>query len=144
RGALGDADAATLEAAVAQGAAADHAYLALSSLAHGYYELARREAERPGQDPEVALRLAARNDLPGPADAASPDDARYRPPVRQAAQELHERAPVSLPCRDERDNAAACSSTENVLRSIDAADEHAGVRGALERLLRRFFPEGAS
>jgi hypothetical protein len=28
-----------------------------------------------------------------------------------------------------------------VLRRIDAADERAGIRGALQRLLRRFFPE---
>lgn len=144
RGALADADAATLEAAIAQGAAADHAYLALSSLAHGYYELARLEAERPEQDPEVALRLARWNDLLEHAYAASPDDERYRAAVRQAAEELRARAPVSLPCRDERGNASSCSSTESVLRSIDAADERAGMRGALERLLRRFFPEGAS
>lgn len=144
RGAVQDADAASLEAAVAQGAAAEHAYLALSSLAHGYYELARREAGRPEQDPEVALRLARWNALLEHAYAASSDDESYRAAVRRAAQELRERAPLRVPCSDAHGAPSACSSTESVLRSIEAADEHAGVRGALERLLRRFLPEGSS
>jgi hypothetical protein len=141
RGSLADADAAALEAEVAQGAAAEHAYLALSSLAHGYFEIARREAARPEQDPEVALRLARWNALLERAYAASPDDESYREAIRRAARELRERAPLQVPCRDERDAPAACSSTESVLRHIDAADDRAGMRGALERLLRRIFPE---
>ena len=144
RGSLGDADAASLEAAVAQGAAAEHAYLALSSLAHGYYELARQEAARPEQDPEVALRLARWNDLLERAYAASPDDESYRAAVRRAATELRSRAPLPVPCVDERGAPSSCSSTESVLRSIDAADERAGIGGALGRLLRRFFPDRAS
>jgi hypothetical protein len=144
RGAIGDADAASVEAAVAQGAAAEHAYLALSSLAHGYYELALREAGRPEQDPEVTLRLARWNQLLERAYSASPEDADYRAAVRRAATELRERAPVALPCVDERGAPSSCSSTESVLRSLDAADERAGLRGALERLLRRFFPERSS
>ena len=144
RGAVADADVASLEAAVARGAAAEHAYLALSSLAHGYYELARREAGRPEQDPEVALRLARWNALLERAYAASPEDESYRAAVRRAATELRERAPLPVPCADEHGAPSSCSSTESVLRSIDTADEHAGIRGALERLLRRFFPERAS
>lgn len=144
RGAVGDAEAATLEAAVAQGAAADHAYLALSSLAHGYYELARREAGRPEQDPQVALRLARWNGLLERAYAESEGDDAYRAAVRRAANELRLRAPIPLPCQDERGAESACSSTESVLRRIDAADERAGIRGALERLLRRLFPEDST
>lgn len=143
-GAIADADAASLEAAVAQGAAAEHAYLALSSLAHGYFEIARREAARPEQDPEVALRLARWNALLERAYAASPDDESYRAAVRRAARELRDRAPLQVPCRDEHGAASECSSTESVLRNIDAADARAGVRGALERLLRRIFPQEAS
>ena len=140
-GAIADADAASLEAAVAQGAAAEHAYLALSSLTHGYFEIARREAARPEQDPEVALRLARWNALLEQAYTASPDDDGYRAAVRRAALELRERAPLPVPCQAEGGAASACSSTESVLRSIDAANERAGLRGALERLLRRIFPE---
>lgn len=143
RGAVADADAAPLEAAVAQGASAEYAYLALTSLAHGYYELARREAGRPEQDPEVALRLARWNALLERAYAASPEDESYRAAVRRAATELHERAPIAVPCSDERGAASSCSSTESVLRDLDAADERAGIRGALSRLLHRFLPERA-
>lgn len=141
RGEVADADAAPLETALAQGAAAEHAYLALSSLAHGYYELARREAGRPEQDPEVALRLARWNALLERAYAASPDDAEYRAAVRRAAEELRWRAPIPVPCQDEHGRPSACSSTESVLRGLDAAESRSGIRGALERLLRRFFPE---
>lgn len=139
RGSLQDADASALEAAVAQGAASEHAYLALSSLSYGYYQLARHEAERPEQDPEVAMRLARWNALLEHAYAASEDDSDYRAALRRAASELRQRAPISLPCQDERGAAAQCSSTESVLRGIDAMDERAGIRGALDRLLRRLF-----
>jgi hypothetical protein len=140
RGALGDADAAALERAVAEGSASEHAYLALSSLAYGYYQLARREAGRPQQDPAVTTRLARWNALLEHAYAQSPDDEAYRAAVRHAAEDLRVRAPIRLPCRDARGADSDCDSTESVLRGLDAADERAGIRGALERLLRRFFP----
>jgi hypothetical protein len=139
RGQLADADTAQLEQTVAEGAASGHAYLALSSLTYGYYQLARREAGRPEQDPEVALRLARWNTLLERAYAASAEDDEYRRAVRRAARELRERAPIQLPCQDAEGAPAACSSTESVLRGLEAADERAGIRGALERLLRRFI-----
>ena len=139
RGQLADADAAQIEQAVAEGAASEHAYLALSSLTYGYYQLARREAERPEQDPEVALRLARWNALLERAYESSPEDDDYREAVHQAAQELRVRAPIELPCQDAQGAPAACNSTEGVLRGLEAADDRAGIRGALERLLRRFF-----
>jgi hypothetical protein len=140
-GALADADTAQLEQTVAEGAASEHAYLALSSLTYGYYELARREAGRPEQDPEVALRLARWNALLERAYVASSEDDAYRAAVQRAALELRDRAPITLPCQDAHGAPAECSSTEGVLRGLQAADERAGLRGALERLLRRFFPE---
>jgi hypothetical protein len=140
-GNLADADTAELEQTVAEGAASEHAYLALSSLAYGYYQLARREAGRPEQDPEVALRLARWNTLLERAYAASAEDVAYRDAVHRAALELRERAPITLPCQDASGAPAACSSTEGVLRGLETADERAGIRGALERLLRRFFTE---
>lgn len=139
RGKLADADAAQIEQAVAEGAKSEHAYLALSSLTYGYYQLARREAERPEQDPEVALRLSRWNALLERAYEASPEDDAYRTAVQRAAQELRLRAPIQLPCQDAQGAPTACSSTEGVLRGLEAADDRAGIRGALERLLRRFF-----
>ena len=140
-GNLADADSAQLEQTVAEGAASEHAYLALSSLTYGYYQLARREAGRPEQDPEVALRLARWNTLLERAYAASGEDLAYRAAVHRAARELRERAPIRLPCQDASGAPAACSSTEGVLRGLEAADERSGIRGALERLLHRFFGE---
>jgi hypothetical protein len=139
RGALADADAAQVESAVAQGAASEHAYLALSTLAYGYYQLARREADRPEQDPAVAARLTRWNTLLESAYAASPDDAAYRAAVRRAAEDLRQRAAIRLPCQDAKGAPADCNSTEAVLRGLDAADEQLGIRGALDRLLRRLF-----
>jgi len=139
RGTLADADTAQLEQTVAEGAASEHAYLALSSLTYGYYQLARREAERPEQDPAVALRLARWNALLERAYAASPEDDPYRDAVHRAAKDLRRRAPIQLPCQDANGAAAACSSTESVLRGLEATDDRAGIRGALDRILRRFF-----
>jgi hypothetical protein len=144
RGSLADVDAAQVELAVSQGAASEHAYLALSSLAYGYYQLARREAGRPEQDPAVAVRLARWNTLLEHAYASSPGDETYRAAVRHAAEDLRERALISLPCRDEHDAPTECTSTEAVLRGIDTADEQAGIRGALDRLLRRWFGGGSA
>jgi hypothetical protein len=143
-GAEDDAALATVEDAVARGAREEHAYLALSSLAYGYYRLAQRAAKSESADPAVTRRLARWNDLLARAYRESPEDERYRASVRQAAEELHERAPISLPCRDSRDEPAECSSTETVLRGFNTASERVGIRGALERLLERFFGREAS
>lgn len=138
----GDADDEALsgvEAAVARGAREERAYLALSSLAYGYYRLARRAAASDTTDPRVTSRLARWNDLLARAYRESPGDARYRAAVRQAAEDLSVRAPIRLPCRDDHGRPAACSSTESVLRGIDAARDEVGIRGALARVIRRFF-----
>lgn len=135
-GGVDDARLAPVEAAVGRGAQGEHAYLALSSLAYGYYRLASRAAQGTGSDPEVIERLARWNDLLANAYASSPD-AHYRAAVRQAAEELHARAPIRLPCRDATGAESACSSTESVLRGFNAASERVGLRGALERLMRR-------
>ena len=138
-GDVDDARLAPVEAAVSRGAQGEHAYLALSSLAYGYYRLASRAAQGADSDPEVIERLARWNDLLANAYASSPEDAHYRAAVRQAAEDLHRRAPIRLPCRDARGADAACSSTESVLRGFNAASERVGLRGALERLMRRML-----
>jgi hypothetical protein len=53
------------------------------------------------------------------------------------------RAPIALPCRDATGQAIACTSTEAVLRGFNAASEEMGLRGALERVVRRIFGEEA-
>jgi hypothetical protein len=130
-----------VERVVAGGADEEAAYLALSSLSYGYYRLAQRAAHSETADPEVTRRLARWNDLLAHAYRVSPDDDRYRAAVRQAALELHERAPIDVPCGGSQ-GARACRSTEDVLRDIDAAGERVGIRGALAGLLRRLLGGG--
>lgn len=141
-----DADAAlaTVEDAVARGADDAQAYLALSSLTYGYYRLAQRAAASDDADPEIARRLARWNDLLALAWRRSDEDEPYRTAVRRAAEDLSERAPIRLPCRDDRGEQTECRSTESVLRGIHAASDEVGIRGALGRLLRRVFGGGSS
>jgi hypothetical protein len=136
----GDTDAhlAQVEDEVAKGAGSEHAYLALSSLAYGYYRLAQRAAASPGEDPAIVGRLERWNHLLAQAYAASPEDASYRRAVAQAAADIDRRVDVALTCVDARGEAVACDSTEHVLRGIDAASRRAGIRGALARILHRF------
>ena len=64
--------------------------------------------------------------------------------MREAALDLQHRAPrVELSCLDESGSRVRCDSTEAVLRDIDRLRDQVGVRGALSRLLGRFFGDGA-
>lgn len=141
----GDAEPEALldvETAVARGAEAEEAYLALTSLTYGYYRLAQRAAAHDETDPAIVARLSRWNDLLSAAYSKSADDDRYRAAVERAVAELQVKAPVTLPCRDAQGEEAACNSTEAVLRGFNAASEKAGIRGALERLMRRLFGSG--
>jgi hypothetical protein len=144
-GDVGEAAAARLEADVAAGAGSENAYLALSSLAYGYYRLSQQAAATPSDDPVLVARLERWNALLSNAYAASPEDARFQASVREAALDLKRRAPpVSLSCLDESGARVRCDSTDAVLRDIDRMRDQVGVRGALSRLLGRFFGDGAA
>jgi hypothetical protein len=143
-GAVADTALARVEADVAAGAASENAYLALSSLAYGYYRLSQQAAATPNSDPEIAARLERWNALLARAYQASPGDAQYQESVREAALDLQRRSPpVELSCLDETGARVRCDSTEAVLRDIDRLRDEVGVRGALSRLLGRFFGDGA-
>jgi hypothetical protein len=143
KGDVGEAAAARLEADLAAGAVSQNAYLALSSLAYGYYRLSQQAAAAPNEDPELVARLERWNTLLARAYAASPQDARFQDSVREAALDLKRRAPpVDLACLDEAGSRVRCDSTEAVLRDIDRMRDQVGVRGALSRLLGRFFSDG--
>lgn len=143
-GDVGEAASARLEADVAAGAGSQNAYLALSSLAYGYYRLSQQAAASPNEDPQVVARLERWNALLASAYAASPQDAKFQDSVREAALDLQRRAPpVELSCLDESGGPVRCDSTEAVVRDIDRLRDEVGVRGALSRLLGRFFDDGA-
>ena len=138
--AVGDAALARVEADVAAGAASENAYLALSSLAYGYYRLSQQAAATPSLDPEIVARLERWNALLARAYAASPQDASFQDSVREVALDLQRRSPkVALSCLDESGAHVICDSTDAVLRDIDRLRDEVGVRGALARLLGHFF-----
>jgi hypothetical protein len=144
-GALSDAAAAQVEAAVAAGADSDHAYLALSSLAYGYWQLSKSAVAAQQRNPELVERLERWNALLGMAYDEAADDEAWQSALRTAARDLQRRAPpVELRCIDDRGEAHPCDSTEAVMRGIDAAAGRVGMRGALERLLQRIFGSEAS
>jgi len=144
QGLPGDAAAARVEADLAAGGSSEQGYLALSSLAYGYWRLSERAAES-AHDAALALRLERWNALLREAYAASADDQRYRDALREAALDLRRRAPpVRVRCVDAAGDTTECSSTEAVLRGMDATAGEVGLRGALERLLARIFGEAGS
>jgi hypothetical protein len=133
-------DASRVEEALAGADASTDAYLALSSLAYGYWRLSQAAARSPGADPAIAARLERWNQILSAAYAADPDDAAWRAAVREAALDLKRRAPpVALACRDARGEVTACDSTDAMVRGLDAGASEVGIRGGLERLLGRLF-----
>ncbi len=137
--ALTDETLARVEADVAAGATSERSYLALSSLAYGYYRIAQR-ASAAGADPELVARLERWNGLLARAYERSPDDARFRAAVSEAALDLHRRAPaVQLECTDADGNPAQCTTTEVLVQALSQSRETTGVRGALGRLLDRLL-----
>jgi hypothetical protein len=137
---LSETRLARLEGDLAAGPEAENAYLALSSLAYGYYRLSQRVASAEDADPRFLARLEQWNALLSVAYEASGGDADFRRAVREAALDLQRNAPpVRLRCVDERGETAECDSTDAVMRGIDAAANEVGIRGALERLLKRIL-----
>jgi len=136
-GAPSDAAVSGLEADLARGAASERSYLALSTLAYGYYHLARLAAASPGGDPGVVTRLERWNALLSHAYASS-EDPTWRGAVRAAALDVRERSPaIQLRCQDAVGQSAGCTTTEAVLRGFDEMGGEIGVRGSLHRILKR-------
>ena len=134
-----DAATARLDADLAAGSASENAYLALSSVAYGYWRLSERAAAAQS-DPALAARLESWNALLRQAYTASPADEPYRAALREAALDLNRRAPpVRLRCVDASGATTECDSTEAVLRGIDTASGEIGLRGAFGRVLERIF-----
>ncbi len=137
-GAPGDAAVAGVESDLAGAASSEQAYLALSSLAYGYYRLAQQAAATPREDSAIVARLERWNALLSGAYASSADP-RYREAVRRAARDLDEHSDVWIECVDAAGETVACRSTEALLRGLDQTSAQVGVRGALQRILQRLF-----
>jgi hypothetical protein len=115
-------------------------YLALSSLAYGYFRLAERVAHSERPNPALVARLQSWNQLLSGLYQKSEASPQLRSAVGDAAQDLHARAPaVTTECppgsQDE-----TCQTTGVLLQTLRRIDDPAdsyGVRRALGRLLDR-------
>jgi hypothetical protein len=137
---LSDEAAQRVERDVAQGAQSDRPYEALSTLAYGYYRLARAASSRRETDPEVATRLERWNELLSKAYATSENDPGYREAVREAALDVGRHTPpMGLRCTDAKGHPAHCDSTEAVVRAMGEMRDTTGVRGEIGRLFDRVF-----
>jgi hypothetical protein len=137
---LDAASLARVERDLEAGGGSEKAWLALSSLAWGYWQLSLRAAGREAEHPEIAERLAHWNALLGRAYAESAQPEGFRAAIRTAAHDLQRQAPpVRVACLDERGDTSECSSTDAVLRGLDAAADDAGIRGGIRRLLERWL-----
>ncbi len=143
----GEVDAqpvADLERALQGGTSGADRTLALSSLAYGYFMLAQRAAAAERPDPALVSRLQSWNQLLGSVYEDADADSGFRLAVRDAAHDLHARAPaVETECEPGVDG-QPCQTTGlllQTLRSIDDPASQTGVRGALGRLLGRMLPD---
>ncbi|MCC6640591.1 MAG: hypothetical protein IT386_05425 [Deltaproteobacteria bacterium] len=144
-GAVDPSDAARVEEDLVAGGEAQRTYQALSSIAYGYYVLARRAAQSPTADPLLVARLERWNSVLAQAYHDTPPDASLRVAVRDAAEDLRRRAaPVEVGCKDESGRLQRCTSTEAVLRSMDDARDRKGLRGQIGRLIERLFGANGS
>jgi hypothetical protein len=115
-------------------------YLALSSLAYGYWRLARRAAAAEHVDPELASRLEEWNQLLTAAYLDADSDTAFRSAVREAAEDLHTRAPADgFQCLDAAGQPTRCRPAAALLSRIEGLDGQLGVRGAVRRVLERLF-----
>lgn len=113
---------------------------AVSSLAYGYYLLARRAAASPDADPELTSRLERWNRLLARAYNESPPDGELRRAVATAASDLEQRAPgVEIDCDGDAATDERCHSTVQLVQGLRQERDSTGVRGQLGRLLQRIF-----
>lgn len=120
----------------------DSAYLALSSLSYGYWQLAQRAAQNEHVDPALAEQLADWNELLSQAYADQENDDSFRAAVREAALDLDARTPVDgFECLDDEGAVTSCRPAAALVARMEGLDEQLGVRGAIRRVLERLFPE---
>jgi hypothetical protein len=148
---LADADAGQVRDETAGALEADleseeRAYLALSSLAYGYYRLAQWAAAEPSPSPVLTARLDHWNSLLSTLYADSERGSDLREAVLAAARDLHERAPrVPTQCGDAAGELEECDSAGVLvwtLQNMEEQNQRRGIRGALSRLIDRFRSGG--
>ncbi len=162
-GQVDDPEVAELERTLKQAAQTEARTLALSSLAYGYFMLAERAASADRPDPALVARLETWNELLSAVYEDADSEPSFRTAVREAALDLHSRAPAvrssdggcakadpgSNPDGGNADGGNAdgqpCRTTSRLLAALrqidDPTSDSSGVRGALGRLLGRMLDD---
>jgi hypothetical protein len=139
-GRIDDPRVAQLERQLETADSGESDYLALSSLAYGYFRLAERVARSEHPNPALVARLNSWNHLLSGLYENSTAAPELRSAVEDAARDLHARAPaVDTECPPDADG-GSCQTTGlllQTLRRIDDSGDTYGVRGALGKLLDR-------
>jgi hypothetical protein len=139
-GRIDDPGVARLEQQLEAADSGESDYLALASLAYGYFRLAERAAHSERPNPALVARLNSWNHLLSGLYENTATPPELRTAVRDAARDLHERAPaVDTSCPPGADG-DSCQTTGLLLQTLRRIDDPAGtygVRGALGKLLDR-------
>lgn len=114
----------------------DGDYLALSSIAYGYYRLTQQAASLPDPNPILVARLERWNELLSSVYASEASSPSYRDAVRRAAQDIREKTP-------EGPGESTSATLIAALERIDDPGARHGVRGALTRLFERLVGQEA-
>ena len=126
-GGVDDSQSQRLEAALGGSSSDEESYLALSSLAYGYFRLAQRAAVDPEARPRLTARLDRWNQILLDAYSESESRPDFRRALRLAARDLETKAPATA---------------GTLLQQIAQADgRSSGMRGALEGLIGRILGE---
>ena len=149
-GVVDEVEVSQLERTLQQADRTEERTLALSSLAYGYFMLAERAASSEHPDPALVARLESWNALLSRVYEDPASEPGFRTAVREAALDLHARAPDVGPDSGEcepAEDGRTCGTTSRLLvalRRIDDPDAGTGVRGALGKLLGRMLGESGS
>jgi len=137
-GRLDPAQTAQIEDALAHSGDERGAYLALSSLAYGYYRLAHEVSKQPQANPRLTARLVRWNELLTKVYGAESTSPALKQAVRTAAEDLAKRAPaVGVTCTAGR--VEDCEAARGLVGALAAVDERTSVRSPLSRIIERLL-----
>lgn len=137
-GRIDPAQTASIEAALEHSGDESGAYLALSSLAYGYYKLAHQTGGQPGSDRRLQARLVRWNELLARVYGSESTSPALKQAIRDAAEDLDERVPtVGVTCT--AGHVEECERREGLVGALTEIDERTSLRGPLSRLMERLL-----
>jgi len=142
-GEIDPAQTAQIEAALSRTGDETGAYLALSSLAYGYYRLAHEASQQPRANRRLTARLVRWNELLTKIYGAESTSPALKQAVRAAAEDLDARAPaVGVTCTAGREE--DCEAVRGLVGALSAIDGGTSMRSPLSRLVERLLGPAGS